>query len=745
MAGQIDRLFARALMLHKTGRFAEAADAYRDVLALQSTHADALQFLGILAHQQGRPDEAVSWISRAIALDPSVAAYHNNLGNAEQARGQCEAAERAYRAALACKPDYAEAHYNLGLTLHSLGRLEAAADALSRAAALRPGHPPTHFALGNLAQERGEAEQALGAYERAIALRPDYVAALVNRGNVLAALGRTEAALAAYTSALELAPGSAEAHLNFGLLLLKLGRAEQAVVACRRAAQLNPTDAQSHCTLGHALRETGRTEEAAQSYQQALARVPQCAEAKLGNLLAVLPLVAAGPGQREQALHRFTEELAALRQWGGAQPQQLGRCVGMLQPFHLAYGHADVTRQLCEYGELVSQQAAQYWALPAQQSGALRTRHDARTRVLIVSGQVRQHPVWEVITRGIVQHLDREHFDLAIFHTGALIDAQTAWARARVECFEQGPKPMRRWLQLIAEQRPDVILYPEVGMDPITGALAALRLAPLQAAAWGHPVTTGLPSIDLYLSGELLEAADAERHYRERLVRLPGTGVCTEWSAARTERWESSMPAEGVVRFALCQQPIKFDPADDALLARIARLSSPCELWLATPENLPWAGAQLRERLALALRREGLDPEAHLRSLGWLTRSRFGGFLEAMDLYLDCPAFSGYTTAWQALHHGLPVVTWEGRFLRQRLAAGLLRQIGLSEGLAHSGEAYVQTAVSWAQQARDREHWSERRAALRSAAERADGQRSAITALGAVLRDCLASAAPRCG
>ena len=37
-------------------------------------------------------------------------------------------------------------------------------------------------------------------------------------------------------------------------------------------------------------------------------------------------------------------------------------------------------------------------------------------------------------------------------------------------------------------------------------------------------------TIDLYLSGELIEGPQAEQHYREKLVRLPGTGVCTESS-----------------------------------------------------------------------------------------------------------------------------------------------------------------------------------------------------------------------
>ena len=58
--------------------------------------------------------------------------------------------------------------------------------------------------------------------------------------------------------------------------------------------------------------------------------------------------------------------------------------------------------------------------------------------------------------------------------------------------------------------------------------LAALWLAPIQCASWGHPDTTGLPTIDYFLSGELMEPPDADEHYTERLVRLPNLAIYYE-------------------------------------------------------------------------------------------------------------------------------------------------------------------------------------------------------------------------
>ncbi len=178
-------------------------------------------------------------------------------------------------------------------------------------------------------------------------------------------------------------------------------------------------------------------------------------------------------------------------------------------------------------------------------------------------------------------------------------------------------------------------------------------------------------------------------------------------------------------------------PGDDVLLARIAKGVGRSEFWLASPRSHPWATARLRERLARAFRAEGLDPEQHLRVTPWLPRPQFVGFLDAMDVFLDCPAFSGYTTAWQAIHRGLPIVTFEGEFLRQRLAAGLLRQIGMLDGIAESREQYVQIAVRSAQESRESVRWKARRDAIRGAAPKADDNRLAVTAFERALIEAL--------
>ena len=331
-----------------------------------------------------------------------------------------------------------------------------------------------------------------------------------------------------------------------------------------------------------------------------------------------------------------------------------------------------------------------------------------------MSQHLRNHSVWHFIIRGLLTHLDRSRFEVILYHTGQLEDRETAVARALADDWRDARSigGAGAWRKALLEDRPVVILYPELGMDPTTLRLASSRLAPLQAASWGHPLTTGLPEIDLYFSGETLESPDADSHYRERLVRLPGTGCCTAPLEVLPEplgELAAELDCRSGPCFVIAQAPFKFDPADDALCARIAAGAGDCTFVLLRYPKLPWATERVLSRLGAAFRAAGLDPDRHLLVIPWLSSGKFHTLLKRCDVYLDCPSFSGYTTAWQAVHCGLPVVTLEGRYLRQRLAAGLLRTIGLTDTITSSASEYVAIATRLAQESRDPDRYRMRR------------------------------------
>ena len=548
---RVHELLLRATQQHRGGQLFEAARLYRQVLDIDPRQADALHLLGVVSLQRGHHGQAIDLINRAIAINAGVPAFHNNLGNALRARGQLALSADAFQRALSLNAQAPDTLYNLAVVLQQLGRHDEASAAYENVLLARPEHAAARSNLGNILYALGRYDDALGCFEAALRSQPDFLPALVNRGNVLSALGRLDEAMHCYRGALTINPRDAPAHNNLGLALLAADRPDDAIAAYRNALTVDPAYAEAHRNLGHALRERGRAAESAASYQQALSFDQNDAEARLGLAMASIPVFADTLAQSSAATGDFQQALAALDAWEAEVPGRLGRAVGLTQPFYLAYRPADITSPLGGYGRLVCRAAAE-GGKGAPGSGHSSATRTARLRMVVVSGHVHgQHPVWEVLLRGMLEHLPREHLQIIVYHTGAQVDDETRWARLRVDHFVQGPKSTAAWVERMQADRPDIVFYPEVGMDPVTGALAALRLAPLQVASWGHPVTTGLPTVDLFVSGELLEPAQAAAHYVEQLVRLPGTGVCTRPMAQTAQVWNASQGRSAAVQFAL--------------------------------------------------------------------------------------------------------------------------------------------------------------------------------------------------
>lgn len=287
---RVAALFADGLAHHQGGRLAEAETRYRETLALQPDHADALHLLGVIASQIGRHDIAVDLIGRAIAQDRASARYHGNHGLALAGLGRYDEAIKSYDRALALRSGDAELHYNRGNALSRVGRPRAAVEAYGRAILAKPDYTQALCNRGAALAALDCHDEAIQSYDRALAIAPDFSAALCNRGNALKALGRLDEALSSYDRALAARPDDAETRFNRGVTLHELKRFERAIESYDAALAARPDYAEALSNRGDALRQLGRLADALESYDRALATRPDYAEAlsNRGNVLTAL-------------------------------------------------------------------------------------------------------------------------------------------------------------------------------------------------------------------------------------------------------------------------------------------------------------------------------------------------------------------------------------------------------------------------------------------------------------------------
>ncbi|CAA6605628.1 putative TPR repeat-containing protein [Rhodospirillaceae bacterium LM-1] len=546
--------------------------------------------------------------------------------------------ERAQKAA----PMQGRIHANAAAALMRLGRFDQAEEALAKAQSCQATQPFALGLLGNLKHAQGDLSMARQALEEALALQPNERSIRIDLAEVLKDMGLFEPALALLDGA---------------------------------------SGVDELCARGNILKSMGDAKAAASAYDGALVMKPSPAiRAKRAFLLPVIADSLEHIAQCRANLQRQLEEMIqdAVRI---ADPE---REVGTT-PFHLAY-HGLNDRPLMEL-------AARFWrqACPSLNFQAAHVqcwRPGKRLKIGFVSRHLHAHTMAK-LNRGIIADLARSRFEVFVFQIGKQDDTAREIAATADHCVKlAGPLDSIR--QTLADAKLDIIYYPDIGMEPTTYFLAFAKLAPVQIVACGHPDTTGLSTLDAFISGDPLDDIDAQAHYTEPLIRLPGFPFYMRKPAIDSlmpDRDKLGLPENK--RLYVCPQSLfKFHPDFDAMLADILTRDPRGQLVLIEQLH-PMITAQLKERLKKTIP----DLDARLIVLGRLSPQDFMTLLVSADAVLDPWRFGGGSSSLEAFAQGVPVVTRPGEFLRERVTMAAYRKMGIEDLIADSADSYADIAV----------------------------------------------------
>lgn len=307
-----------------------------------------------------------------------------------------------------------------------------------------------------------------------------------------------------------------------------------------------------------------------------------------------------------------------------------------------------------------------------------------------------RHPVHRCLSP-LLQRLSDGHRELYWY----LVDVSPAPTREsigigaedRMEVFapaeESGasfPETIDRVHRAMMRDRLDLLFYPEVGMSKSIALLARRRIARVQAVGYGHPVTTGSAQIDYFVGGAAIEDRQSACEYSERLVLIPGLGVCsTEPPVAPPRRRPLNADT---VRLINVSTPQKYTaPMVQTWNEILTRSNVTVELHL-FPNGRESEVETLRQRLA------GLLPDRFVTVHTKLDRKELMAEMADGDLYLESFPFGGYNTLVEALSTGMPVVCPWGNRAPSRFGAGIARMLGLPSWLvAKDRRAYVDAAL----------------------------------------------------
>ena len=596
-------------------------------------------------------DAALPLLEESIRLAPNEARYRNNYGVALLHGKLYHAAKQEFLAAVSLQPGYADAWANLGRVRLLLEEDEFDIEtALHRALAAAPNHVDALSCLAELRDLQGRYRDRAAVLLRLAELRPDRTAVLLRQAaEALVAVKDYDAATPLAERAAALDPTDAELQKFYGECLGELGKISEAKTQLRRAGLMNKNSVWRWKHLWYCPVYFENREE--------IDRYWNMLHAELDDAIAEKPVF----DWRTLARDGFTSSF---------ELPHHDRCVRSVREkfstlFEPSFRHFEPpdVRKWKRHGDKI---CVGFFASPNQGDGLFRC------------------------LRGVIERLDPKRFDIVlIYHYEDdpllhLVRDEHLRRLVYVDDFEQT-------VEILRMSGLDILYYWKAAEDLWSTFLPMCRPAPVQCTSWGTHGTSGLSSIDYYLSWDAAEIPEAQDHYTEKLIRLktPPNFEIDDPSNITASREELGLPTKGTLYF--CPHRLsKYHPDFDFYLRDILQQNR-------TGHMILLFGRENSQSLKIKDRIRHMIGDVLFRRMIFLPTlepQRYYKYLSVTDIVLDSPFYAGELTSYDALSRGIPVVTQSGELLVQRYTAARYREMKIDKApIASNREEYVAWAV----------------------------------------------------
>ena len=259
----------------------------------------------------------------------------------------------------------------------------------------------------------------------------------------------------------------------------------------------------------------------------------------------------------------------------------------------------------------------------------------------------------------------------------------------------------------------DIIVFADTMSEPMTHFLAHSRLATIQVAFWGNPITSASANIDYFMSAECLEHPYRTRMpfesepYTEQVVLLEGQGI---WynipEPPEVELKKTNLPLERLGLYTVydrshfnlsnewplyfCPQSVfKMHPEFDFVFRDLLLANPLGHIVITGGRRQAWTDIYVT-RLQKAL---GPVLYTRLHLIERVSSEKFLALLRIADVILHPFPFDGSRTSADGLIVGVPVITLPAEYLRGRMGAAFFRTMNMPELVARNRSEYIQMAA----------------------------------------------------
>jgi protein O-GlcNAc transferase len=495
-------------------------------------------------------------------------------------------------------------------------------------------------------------------------------------------------------------PGNEEALSLLYNIFNNKGRVDELIPVIEKALKIKPS-AKLFFLLGNYYHIKGHWQVAKLCFESAQKLDPFSAAYKISTRLTLLNLFE-DYAQEEIQLAKLMRELEDLCEQT-QENQKLETCVIMLSSpvFNIAYHYVNHRPYLEKLSEVTRKVQPICNYISPHIKNWRPKKNNEKTRIVIVSLFLnkKDHSVHKIYHQ-IFDNLDPNKFEIISVHP-----------KLDPSVFKpiKNAKHVHLHMDFMVDSKkitalkPDIVIYTDIGMDVLTYSMAHMRLAPIQCVMTGHPITTGINSLDYYISGKLLSPPEADELHTEKIIRLnclPSLYKKPNFTPLNINASSYNLPL-GKNIYYCPGLAFKVHPRMDSALKRILE-ADPDGIVVLSSSPLPDVNSALRNRLYNHLEESIV---ARIFVLPFMEANLYYNMLKLANVVLDTYHFGGGNTNFQCAGLGIPVVTMVDKFIPSRAGYAIYKTLGeFPELIAYNEDEYVAKALAVA---KDRQLYNE--------------------------------------
>ena len=298
--------------------------------------------------------------------------------------------------------------------------------------------------------------------------------------------------------------------------------------------------------------------------------------------------------------------------------------------------------------------------------------------------------------KGIILRLDKNKFEVIVFHTektkkGIILNQLKDAEKNGIIKNYFLPGNFNEKQKIILREKLDILFYPEIGLSLELYYLSFIKLAKYQITSWGHPETTGNPSIDYFLTSKLIEANESQKNFSEKLIHLDYLPMYYYTPLIKNEIEKSELSQNNIYS---CPQTLqKLHPEFDFIIGEILDQDKKAVIYFIKDTN----NILFKKIIERFKKNKKIDLERvkFLDGLSWVEYINHCG---KASVLLDPIYYGAGNSFYESVFYGTPTVTMPTQYTKSRLVLGAYNQMDISDlnfyPITKSMDEYIEKAIN---------------------------------------------------